>query len=162
MTTISTDNNFGGIEDTTDKLDIPFGDNEQVLAMASFQNMGQAIGDDDLYPPGEYLLHRFPGVFDMFVIKHNKTDYSFVTRVMNHVLQEYRHGLQKKKDLFAASDKKEGGFIYDVPVWVIFELAMNCGVHPTIDEKKFEQKLWQYFPELWIDESKAPKRIITK
>ena len=161
MNTVTTGNDFEGIRDGNNRIDIPEGDNEQVLGMAFMQNAGQAIGEDDLYPPGEYVLHTFPGLFEVKVIKHNKIDYTFVTNVYDHVIQEYRKSLQLKKDQFAASDGKEGSMVYDVPIWVIFEMAMNLGVHPSFDEKTFEQALWDYFPDLWIDESKAPKRIIS-
>ena len=158
MSTITTDNDFGGIKDMSQDLDIPQGDNEQVLAMAAFQNMGQAMADNDLYPPGEYKLHTYPGLFEIVVVKNSNTDYAFVTRVYNHVIEQYKKELQLKKQMAEANTDKEQGLVYDVPVWVVFELAMNCGVHPALDEKKFEEKLWEYFPECYIDVSKAPKR----
>ena len=141
-------------------IDIPTGDSEQVLGLAFMQNAGQAIGDNDLYPEGEYLLHKMDGLFDIHVIKHTKKDYTFVTRVYDHVIEEYNKELQFKKDQQAASDGKEGSLVYDVPVWVLFELALNVGVHPAINEEAFEKALWEYFPHLWIDESRAPKRLI--
>ena len=150
---------FEGFQGSHD-IDIPTGDSEQVLGLAYMQNAGQAIGDSDLYPEGEYLLHKVNGMFDIYIIKQSKTDFTFVTRVYNHVIEAYHKELQFKKDQAAASDGKEGSLVYDVPVWVLFELALNVGVHPTIDEAAFEKALWDYFPHLWIDESKAPKRLI--
>ena len=151
--------NFEGIKGSHD-IDIPTGDNEQVLGLAYMQNAGQAIGDSDLYPEGSYLLHKIDGLFDIHVVKHSNTDFTFVTRVYDHVIEEYNKELQLKKDQRAASNGKEGSIVYDVPMWVIFELALNVGVHPSLDEKSFEKALWDYFPYLWIDQSKAPKRLI--
>ena len=160
MTEISTGDNFENITDMSSDLDISSGDNEMVMAMASMQNIGQALADSDLYPEGEYKLHTFPGMFEIVCIKHSKSDFTFVTRVYDHVIQEFNKTLETKRQ-FVRDATTEDRPIYEVPIWVIFELAMNLGVHPAFDEKKFEQALWDHFPYLWLDESKAPKRIIT-
>ena len=161
MSTVTTDSNFSGIKDMSSDLDISSGDNEQVLALAAFQNMGQAIADDDIYPEGEYVIHTFPGMFQMVVIKHSKHDYTFVTKVYNHVIEDYKKQLQIKKDKVAANEGNDGNLTWDAPPWVVLELAVNLGVHPLLDEKSFEEALYKHYPYLWLDEKRAPKRIIT-
>ena len=145
------------------EIDIPFGDSEFVLGMASFQNIGKAIVDNDLYPPGEYLLHKFPGAYSVFVVKHDSKNYTFVTNVVDAVYEDWWKGLQRRKDAKqyneSKGDKQEYAW-YDVPMWIVTELMLNVGVHPAHDEAAFEQALWDYFPNCWISPEHAPRRII--
>ena len=152
---------FAEIPNIKDEFDLLRGNTEQVLTYASFLNMGKAIAENDLYGPGEYKLHEIPGIGVAFVVKHNKQDYTFVMKVFKYAEEEYKKSLAKKK---AKSDAapEDSKMVYDVPKWVMFELVMNLGVHPFIDEKEFEQALWDYYPRLWLDEKRAPKRMITK
>lgn len=151
------------VVDISNDLDIPTGDNEQVLAMAALQNVGQAIADNDLYPEGgNYLVHTFPGEFRIYVHKASKTEFYFVCDVYDYAIKEWEKKFEKKKVMSANLKAETGDSIpYDVPIWIIFDLLLNQGVHPFLDEKEFEQVLWDIYPKLWIDDSKAPKRIIT-
>ena len=141
-------------------LDISKGDSNQVMAMAAFQNMGKAVAEDDIMPPGaNYLLHNIPNILSIYVHKESKINYYFVIDVANIALSEYEKDLERKRAVSAASPENKA--IYDVPIWILFDLALNRNVHPLLDEKEFEQVLWDVYPKLWLDESKAPKRIIT-
>ena len=149
-----------------DDLDIPYGDNNQVMALATFQNTGKAIAENDIYPTGtNHLLHKTnDGLLRIYVHKESKDKYWFVIDVANVIAETHEKQLQKAKDRFATmTDEQKNTFVdwYDVPLWIIFDLALNHNVHPTLDEKQFEQALWNLYPRLWIDESKAPKRIMT-
>lgn len=159
MTKIKTD--FDSIEEQGTDLDIPYGDNEQVLGLAAFQNMGKAIVDDDLYPEGNYLLHSIPNMMEVRVIKESKTSYHFVINVYNHVLEAYNKELDIKKKMFESNPESNEHIIYDAPIWIIWDLALNQQVHPFIDESEFEKVLYAQYPDLWINKAKAPKRIIT-
>ena len=156
MATITKDD----VVDVGDDLDIPFGDNEQVLGLAAVQNMGKALSESDLYPTGaNYLLHQIPNVLQIYVHKETKDNFWFVCDVYDHAIADWKENFEKKKTMTQASTTSEGA-IYDVPIWIIFDLALNQGVHPLLDEKEFEQVLWDIYPELWIREDKAPKRLI--
>ena len=151
---------------TGQDLDIPYGDNNQVMALATFQNTGKAIAEDDIYPEGtNHLLHKTSdGLLRVYVHKESKRKYWFVIDVANALAELHEKELQRAKDRFAAmTDEQRNTFSdwYDVPMWILFDLALNHNVHPMLDEKQFEEVLWNVYPRLWIDESKAPKRIIT-
>ena len=156
MATITKDD----VVDTSHDLDIPHGDDEQVMGLAALQNMGKALSDSDLYPEGaSYLLHEIPNILRIYVHKETKTNFHFVCDVYDHAIADWKDNFEKKKALTQASTTEEGA-IYDVPIWIIFDLALNQGVHPLLDEKEFDQVLWDIYPELWIREDKAPKRLI--
>ena len=146
---------FDNIAADNRELDIPVGNSEQVLGLSYFQNTGKAIADNDIYPAGEYLLRKTPE-FEIWVVKQNKIDYTFITKVYDWAIESYHKELDDKKKIAALDGGRK--LVYDFPEWVLFELVMNLGVHPMDDEKKFEQALWDYFPDCWIDTDKAPKR----
>lgn len=150
------DTTFEEIQEDNGELYIPKGDNEQVLGLAAFQNMGKAIIDDDLYPPGNYLLHEVPNMMEVRIVKDSKVQYYFVVNVYDHVLAAYKKELDIKKKKSATAPKGEKIW-YDAPIWVVWDLALNQQVHPFFDEKEFEKALWENYPELWLDKSKAPR-----
>ena len=140
------------------ELDIPTGGSEQVLGLSYIQNTGKAIANDEIYPAGQYTLHEIPGMLKIVIIKESKIKYNFAIVVNDEVIKDYHTKLDRMKQVWSESTDVKPQ--YDVPVWVMFDLALNHGVHPLFDEKEFEQALWDNYPKLWIDETKAPKRII--
>lgn len=141
-------------------LDIPSGDSEQVLGLSYVQNAGQAIAEDEIYPAGDYIIHKKEGMYQILIQKESKQMYRFVIQVYDHIREGWEKGFALTKERWKDVEGEDKP-TYSVPIWIIFDLALNHNVHPLLDEKAFEQKLWETYPHLWIDESRAPKRIIT-
>lgn len=141
-------------------LDIPAGDNEQVLGLSYVQNAGQAIAEDEIYPAGDYIVHEKKGMYRILVQKESKVMYRFVIQVYDHIREGWEKQFAKTKEKWQEVEGEDKP-TYSVPIWIVFDLALNHNVHPLLDEKAFEEVLWSQYPKLWIDESKAPKRIIT-
>ena len=153
-----------------EELDITHGDNEQVLALAAFQNQGKAYADSDLYPVGhEYPIHHIPGVMKITYFKEDWGG-NFICRVYDHIKEAWEKDewqrnqriYEHQKDLKDENGNPCGMFpYYTVPMWIVFDLALNHSVHPKLDELEYEQTLWDCYPRLWHAEEHAPKRIIT-
>ena len=140
-------------------IQITSGSDSEVAALANAFNTGKAIADDDINIPGaDYPVAKLNGV-EIFVHKASKHDFYFIMDVPDTLVANYNNELQIKKQKTALSKAmNQGGMIYDVPAWIMFDLLLNHGVHPNLNEKHFEKVLWREYPDLWIDESKAPKR----
>ena len=137
------------------------GGDEQVMLASSVMNKGKAIVSNDLYPTqAEYLLHEIPGYIKISVYKESKSDFWFAVDVDDVAYNHYSQvELPRKKD---ASDRKKAisgeSTWYDVPPWIMFDLLLNHGVHPRLNETEFEAALWSMYPKLWLDPERAPRR----
>ena len=139
------------------------GNSEQVLTAGYTADTGKAILTPDFLPVGQSFLVRQTPDYRCFVYKKSETEFIPTFQVFQHAEDRFRKELQDAKDLFStltSEQKKQFTAWYVVPEWIMFDISMNTGAHPSIDEAKFEQVLWDNYPHLWIDESKAPKSFI--
>ena len=151
-------------EFTDDEFDALTGDGDQVLTNSYVMNTGKALVEPDLYPAGDYVLHEEPGVV---IWAHKKEDGSVNIRmqVADALEANYEKELAHHRTTFELTkvnpQYKDSPYpIYHLKTYHVALLLAKYGVHPQIDEQKFEQVLWNEMPRAWIDESRAPRRFI--
>ena len=138
------------------------GSSDQVQMAAAVINFGLAL-QTDIYPDGLYNIPtpntHMKVVYEKSgkrVTPHFEVPPATVNAAISRVMA-MKEAFEKNKHM---EDEAMGSPAYYVPKFVETILLIKHDVHPEVDVDAFERKLWEEFPELWIDTRHAPKSII--
>lgn len=136
------------------------GSSEQVLGEAFVMDTGKALIEPDLFPEGTYPLHQGPG-FVVLAHKLANGNIKFEALVSKDIEANFELELRDDRDanLHRPADQRVK---YNCPPWIMALLLFEHNVSPHEDNEKFEKKLYENFPKFWIDNDRAPKRLIMK
>ena len=134
------------------------GSSEQVLGEAFLLDTGKALIEPDLFNEGTYVLHQGSG-FVILVDKFKNGNVKF--KAIVHKDAETNFDLELQNDREANEHRPaDQKCKWNCPPWILALLLFEHDVHPEYDIEKFEKKLYENYPKFWLDEARAPKRLI--
>ena len=137
------------------------GSSENVIANAFVMDTGKALTEADLLTEGTYPIHEAPGQYVLMAHKFKNGNVKFEARVMLTAEKLFDEELQRDRhanDLSPPDQRVK----WNAPPWIMALLLLQHDVHPTWDQEAFEKALYTHYPKFWLDEARAPKRLILK
>ena len=139
--------------------DFSFGDlkgsSEQVLGEAFIMNTGAALVEPDLFTEGTYPIHTAPGQYIIMLHKFKNGNVKFEARVYKSAEELFNKELEHDRHVNELSPAHER-CKYNCPPWILALLMFEH--HTAPGQPDFERKLYENFPNCWLDEARAPKR----
>ena len=116
---------------------------------------GAALIEPDLFTEGTYPIHTAPGQYVLMVHKFKNGNVKFEARVYKHAEETFNKELERDRhanELSPADQRCK----YNCPPWILALLLFEHDTAPG--QPDFERKLYENFPNCWLDEARAPKR----
>ena len=135
------------------------GNSENVIANAYALDTGKALTETDLLTEGTYPLHVAPGQYTLMVHKFKNGNLKFEARVLLTAEKLFDEELQRDRHAneLSAPDQRVK---WNAPPWILALLLFEHDVHPDWDMAAFEKALYTHYNKFWLDEARAPKRLI--
>ena len=135
------------------------GSSENVIANAMVMDTGKALTEADLLTEGTYPLHVAPGQYTLMAHKMKNGNIKFEARVMLTAEKLFDEELQRDRHAneLSAPDQRVK---WNAPPWIMALLLFEHDVHPDQDIVAFEKALYTHYHKFWLDEARAPKRLI--
>lgn len=133
------------------------GGSEEVLAGAFALDTGKALTETDLFPEGTYPLHTSPGQYILLAHKVANGNIRVEARVYKsaEALFELELERDRARNELVPKDQK---CKYNCPPWAMALLLFEHDTAPGHDN--FEKKLYENFPRYWLDDARAPRKLI--